>query len=76
MTDQAQTTETLSKREAEVAAAYADGDSYKVIARDTIEEKVLELQTAKQDLAEAVFCGDSSDTIRGLTKDDFAFLLG
>ncbi|WP_415404678.1 GAF domain-containing protein [Tateyamaria sp. SN3-11] len=34
MSDTAQSIETLSKREAEVAAAYADGASYKVIARD------------------------------------------
>jgi len=34
MADQAPTVETLSKREAEVAAAYADGASYKEIARD------------------------------------------
>ena len=34
MADTAQTVETLSKREAEVAAAYADGASYKIIARD------------------------------------------
>ncbi len=34
MSDAAQPIETLSKREAEVAAAYADGASYKVIARD------------------------------------------
>ncbi|MCE8525612.1 GAF domain-containing protein [Ruegeria pomeroyi] len=34
MTDPAQTVETLSKREAEVAAAYADGASYKEIARE------------------------------------------
>ena len=34
MADTAQTFETLSKREAEVAAAYAEGASYKVIARE------------------------------------------
>ncbi|WP_299047381.1 GAF domain-containing protein [uncultured Tateyamaria sp.] len=34
MSDTAQSIETLSKREAEVANAYADGASYKVIARD------------------------------------------
>ncbi|WP_370399038.1 GAF domain-containing protein [Sulfitobacter sp. JB4-11] len=34
MSDTAQSVETLTKREAEVAAAYADGASYKVIARD------------------------------------------
>ncbi|WP_147110025.1 GAF domain-containing protein [Tateyamaria sp. syn59] len=34
MSDTAQSIEPLSKREAEVAAAYADGASYKVIARD------------------------------------------
>ncbi|WP_299744617.1 GAF domain-containing protein [uncultured Tateyamaria sp.] len=34
MSDAAQIVETLSKREAEVAAAYADGASYKIIARE------------------------------------------
>jgi len=34
MADLTQTVETLSKREGEVASAYADGDTYKVIARD------------------------------------------
>lgn len=34
MSDQAKVIETLSKRELEVAAAYADGSSYKEIARD------------------------------------------
>ncbi|WP_299295858.1 GAF domain-containing protein [uncultured Tateyamaria sp.] len=34
MSDAASSVEPLSKREAEVAAAYADGASYKVIARD------------------------------------------
>ena len=34
MAEDAQTVETLSKREGEVAAAYANGDSYKEIARD------------------------------------------
>ena len=34
MTDEAQAVELLSKRELEVAAAYAEGQSYKEIARD------------------------------------------
>jgi superfamily II DNA or RNA helicase len=49
--------------------------AYKVIAKDTIEEKVLELQQQKQDLAEAVFSGDSAQAIRSLTRDDLEYLL-
>ncbi|MFT5128284.1 MAG: SNF2 family DNA or RNA helicase, partial [Rhodothermales bacterium] len=49
--------------------------AYKVIAKDTIEEKVLELQEQKRELAEAIFSGDSGAAIRGLTRDDLAFIL-
>jgi superfamily II DNA or RNA helicase len=49
--------------------------AYKVIAKDTIEEKVLELQQQKQELAEAIFAEDGPSAVRSLTRDDLAFIL-
>ena len=48
--------------------------AYKMIARNTIEEKVLHLQQEKQDLANSVFNGDPA-AIRNLTRDDLLFIL-
>jgi superfamily II DNA or RNA helicase len=48
--------------------------AYRVIARDTVEEKVLELQQTKQDLADAIISADSS-LIRDLRREDLELLL-
>ena len=49
--------------------------AYRLIARDTIEEKVLELQNAKRELADAIV-GGNKDLIRTLGKEDLELLLG
>jgi len=49
--------------------------AYRIIARDTVEEKVAELQKAKRELADAVL-GESGGGLRGLTRDDLEVLLG
>ncbi|HEV8148289.1 MAG TPA: DEAD/DEAH box helicase [Bryobacteraceae bacterium] len=48
--------------------------AYRLIARDTVEEKVLELQKTKRDLADAILGGDSS-LIRDLKREDLELLL-
>jgi SNF2 family DNA or RNA helicase len=48
--------------------------AYRLIARDTIEEKVLELQNAKRELADAIVGGDNN-LLRKLEKDDLELLL-
>ncbi len=48
--------------------------AYRIIARDTVEEKVLELQKTKRDLAEAIINTDNS-LIRNLKKEDLELLL-
>ncbi len=48
--------------------------AYRLIARDTIEEKVLELQSHKRDLAEAIVGADKS-LIRDLRREDLEQLL-
>jgi SNF2 family DNA or RNA helicase len=48
--------------------------AYRIIARDTVEEKVLELQQTKRDLADAIINADNS-IIRNLAKDDLELLL-
>ena len=47
--------------------------AYRLIARDTVEEKVLELQRNKRDLAAAVINEDNS-LIRDLKREDFEIL--
>jgi superfamily II DNA or RNA helicase len=49
--------------------------AYRLIARDTIEEKVLQLQNAKRELADAIVGADNS-LIRTLGKEDLELLLG
>lgn len=49
--------------------------AYRVIARDTVEEKVLELQRTKQDLADAIISSDTT-LIRDLSREDLELLLG
>ncbi len=50
---------------------------YRLVTRDTIEERVLELQAQKRDLADAIVGADTSDgnLLRKITRDDLAALL-
>jgi SNF2 family DNA or RNA helicase len=48
--------------------------AYRLIARDTVEEKVLELQKSKRDLADAIISADNS-LIRTLQREDLELLL-
>ena len=48
--------------------------AYRLITRDTVEEKVLELQKAKRDLADTIIGADNS-LIRDLRPADLALLL-
>jgi SNF2 family DNA or RNA helicase len=48
--------------------------AYRLIARDTVEEKVLELQKSKRDLADAIL-GEDNSLIRDLKKEDLEMLL-
>ncbi len=50
------------------------GFNYRVIARDTVEEKVLELQERKRALAKAVISEDQG-LLRTLTAEDLSLLL-
>ena len=48
--------------------------AYRLIARDTVEEKVLELQQTKRDLADAIITADNS-LLHNLTREDLELLL-
>lgn len=48
--------------------------AYRLIARDTVEEKVLELQKTKRDLADAIINADNS-LVRNLGREDLELLL-
>jgi superfamily II DNA or RNA helicase len=48
--------------------------AYRLIARDTVEEKVLELQKTKRDLATAII-GEDNALIRNLRREDLELLL-
>ena len=48
--------------------------AYRLIARDTVEEKVLELQETKRDLADAIISADDT-LMRDLTREDLELLL-
>ena len=48
--------------------------AYRLIAKDTVEEKVLELQKSKRALADAIVGGDST-LIRDLKREDLELLL-
>ncbi|HXB73636.1 MAG TPA: DEAD/DEAH box helicase [Candidatus Acidoferrales bacterium] len=48
--------------------------AYRLIARDTVEEKVLELQKTKRQLADAIL-GEDNSLIRDLKKEDLELLL-
>ena len=47
---------------------------YRMIARDTIEEKILDLQEAKQDLADAILEG-RSESLMSLSSEELLSLL-
>lgn len=48
--------------------------AYRLIARDTVEDKILELQKTKKDLADAIVSANNS-LIKSLTADDLDLLL-
>jgi SNF2 family DNA or RNA helicase len=48
--------------------------AYRLIARDTVEEKVLQLQNTKRELASAIITQDNS-LIRDLRREDLELLL-
>ncbi len=48
--------------------------AYRLIARNTVEEKILELQKSKRELADAIITGNNS-LIRNLTAEDLQLLL-
>lgn len=49
--------------------------AYRLIARNTVEERILELQAGKRELADALLGGDPRP-LASLTRDDFELLLG
>ncbi len=49
--------------------------AYRLVARDTVEEKILALQETKRDLADSIINQDNS-LIRRLTREDLELLLG
>lgn len=48
--------------------------AYRLIARDTVEQKILDLQQKKRDLADAILNADNR-MLRDLSRDDLEFLL-
>ncbi len=48
--------------------------AYRLVARDTIEEKILQLQQTKRDLADAII-GEENSILRQLTPEDLDLLL-
>jgi hypothetical protein len=50
-------------------------NAYRLVAKDTIEEKILALQERKRKLADAVINTDAS-VLRSLTREDLEMLLG
>jgi SNF2 family DNA or RNA helicase len=48
--------------------------AYRMIARDTVEEKILQLQETKRNLADAII-GAENSLIRDLTREDIELLL-
>lgn len=49
--------------------------AYRIIAKDTVEEKVLALQAQKRAVADAIINADNS-LIRNLAREDLELLLG
>jgi len=50
--------------------------AYRIIARDTVEEKVLDLQEEKRELADAILSGARESVLREMSVDDLERLLG
>lgn len=48
--------------------------AYRLIAKDTVEQKIVDLQAQKRDLAEAILGGDNR-VIQSLTREDLEYLL-
>jgi SNF2 family DNA or RNA helicase len=48
--------------------------AYRLVARDTIEEKILQLQESKRSLAEAII-GEENSILRQITAEDLELLL-
>ncbi|MFM1801075.1 MAG: hypothetical protein RJA81_427 [Planctomycetota bacterium] len=48
--------------------------AYRLIARDTVEQKIVDLQAQKRDLADAILGGDNR-VIQSLTREDLEYLL-
>lgn len=51
-------------------------DVYKVVAKGTIEERIVALQQAKRDLADSVIAATNGEALAGLTRERLAELLG
>ena len=51
-------------------------DVYKVVAKGTIEERIVALQQAKRDLADSVIAATGGEALAGLTRERLAELLG
>ncbi len=49
--------------------------AYRLICRNTVEEKILELQQKKRDLADAILSADDKSVIQNLSREDLEFLL-
>ena len=49
--------------------------AYRLICRGSVEEKILELQQKKRDLADAILSADNRGVIQSLTREDLEFLL-
>lgn len=51
-------------------------DVYKVVAKGTVEERIVALQEAKRDLADSVIAATNGEALAGLTRERLAELLG
>lgn len=49
--------------------------AYRLICRDTVEEKILELQKQKRELAETILEADAGSPLKDMTSDDLELLL-
>lgn len=49
--------------------------AYRMIARGTVEEKILELQKTKKELAESIFSEEDTSFMKKITKEDLEMLL-
>jgi SNF2 family DNA or RNA helicase len=49
--------------------------AYRLICRDTVEQKIVDLQQQKRELADAILNADNRSIIKTLSRDDLEFLL-